>query len=132
MSFLLDTDTCSAYLRGDGRVFNRFIQHSGGLYISAVSLAELYSWVFRSHAPPARRQALADLLTELSVLDVDRDVAHQFGATRAALLDQGRPVATPDLLIASTALHYDLTLVTHNVVHFVPVPGLRLEDWLGS
>ncbi len=34
MSFLLDTDIASAYLRGDARVFNRFVQHGGGLYLS--------------------------------------------------------------------------------------------------
>jgi tRNA(fMet)-specific endonuclease VapC len=130
VSFLLDTDVCSTYLRGDGRVFNRFVQHSGGLHISAVSLAELYSWVFRANAPQSRRQGLVDLLSEVVVLDMDRDVAHKFGEVRAALLDQGRPVATPDLLIASTALWHDLTLVTHNVAHFAPVPGLRIEDGL--
>jgi tRNA(fMet)-specific endonuclease VapC len=35
-----------------------------------------------------------------------------------------------DLLIASTARVYDLTLVTHNTRHFQDVPGLSLEDWL--
>jgi predicted nucleic acid-binding protein len=35
-----------------------------------------------------------------------------------------------DLLIAATALVYDLTLVTHNTRHFQGIPDLRLEDWL--
>jgi tRNA(fMet)-specific endonuclease VapC len=130
VSFLIDTDVCSAYLRGDRRVFNRFVQHSGGHRISAVSLAELYSWVFRANAPPGRRQGLTDLLSDVLLLDVDHNVAHTFGQVRAALLDQGRPIATPDLLIAATALWHDLTLVTHNVAHFSPIPGLRIEDWL--
>ena len=130
MSFLIDTDVCSAYLRGDGRVFNRFLQHGGGLYVSAVSLAELYTWAFRANAPPGRLVGIADLLSQVAVVPVDQDVARRFGEVRAALLDQGRPVATPDLLIASTALLHDLTVVTHNTAHFVPVPGLRIADWL--
>jgi tRNA(fMet)-specific endonuclease VapC len=35
-----------------------------------------------------------------------------------------------DLLIASVALVYDLTLVTNNTADFQNIPGLRLEDWL--
>ena len=131
MSFVIDTDVCSAYRRGNGRVFNRFVQHSGGLHISAVSLAELYSWVYRASTPRGRMQGLLDLLANVVVLDVDTDVAHRCGKVRALLLDQGRPVAIPDLLIASTALLHDFTLVTHNVAHLAVVPALRMEDWLG-
>jgi tRNA(fMet)-specific endonuclease VapC len=130
MSFLIDTDICSAYLKGEGRVFNRFLQHGGGLYISAVTLAELYSWALRAKAPPARLGGVADLLAEATVLPVDGDVARRFGEVRASLLDHGRPVATPDLLIACTALLHNLTVVTHNTAHFAPVDGLRVEDWL--
>ena len=42
MSYLLDTDIASAYLQGNGKVFNRFIQHSGGLHISILAMSELY------------------------------------------------------------------------------------------
>jgi predicted nucleic acid-binding protein len=34
--------------------------------------------------------------------------------------------AAPDLLIAATALRYELTLVTRNLRHFQRVPGLRI------
>jgi predicted nucleic acid-binding protein len=33
-------------------------------------------------------------------------------------------------MIASIALEFDLTLVTHNIADFHNVPGLRLDDWL--
>jgi len=32
-------------------------------------------------------------------------------------------------MIASTALAYDVTLVTHNVQEFSRVEGLKIEDW---
>jgi tRNA(fMet)-specific endonuclease VapC len=130
VSFLIDTDICSAYLKGDGRVFNRFLQHSGGINVSAITLAELYSWALRAKAPPGRLVGVAELLSEANVLPVDRDVARRFGEVRASLLDRGHPIATPDLLIASTAILHDLTVVTHNTAHFAPVAGLRVEDWL--
>ena len=43
---------------------------------------------------------------------------------------EGIAVPVPDLMIASVALVYDLTLVTHNTADFRNIPGLRLDDWL--
>jgi tRNA(fMet)-specific endonuclease VapC len=130
MSFVLDTDTCSAYLRGNRAVENRFLQYTGGLWLSVVTLAEIYTWVYRGADPARRLDGLNRLLLDVQVLGVDDDIAHLYGRLDAALLDRGVVVATPDLLIAATALHHDFTVVTHNVRHFTPVPGLRVQDWL--
>jgi tRNA(fMet)-specific endonuclease VapC len=130
VSFVVDTDICSKYLKGDRRVFNLFMQHSGGLFISTVTLAELYSWAYRTVHSPQRLEAVANLLTEVIVLPVDPAVALRCGQVRAGMLDSGHVLAAPDLLIASTALLFDYTMVTHNTVHFAMVPGLRLEDWV--
>jgi predicted nucleic acid-binding protein len=43
---------------------------------------------------------------------------------------QGIEVPSVDLLIASVALVYDLTLVMHNTAHLQNIPGLRPDDWL--
>ena len=129
MSFLVDTDTCSAYLKGNGAVNNRFLQFTGGLYISTVTLGELYTWGLRASAPPKRLQSLLELLRDVTTLDVTGDVAKKFGEVRAALLDRGLPPPDLDLLIAATALIHNLTLATHNTQDFVNVPGLRWVDW---
>ena len=42
MSFLVDTDTCSAHIKGNVRFTNRFLQYSGNLRISVITLGELY------------------------------------------------------------------------------------------
>ncbi len=132
MRFLLDTNIISVFLKGDARVFNHFIQHSGGLAVSTNCAGELYSWVYRSKTAHAHGRALDDLLENLHVLPVDHMVARKFGELRAALLDAGRPTPALDLFIACTALVHDLTLVTHNVKDFEYVPGLRMPDWLAS
>ncbi len=74
MSFLLDTDTCSAYLKGDARLWQRFMQYGGRLYASTITVAELYAWVLRSKSPPRRRQALEDMLRDVTILNVDAEV----------------------------------------------------------
>ncbi len=130
MSYLLDTDISSAYLQGNKEVFNRFIQHSGRLHISIVSVAELYSWVYVADDPTKREEGLMSMLSDVTVLSLDDDVARRCGEVRAALQRRGTKVPTVDLLIASTALLNDFTVVTHNQRHLRLVPDLRLEDWL--
>lgn len=130
MSFLVDTDVCSAFLKGDGRVFNRFVQHSGGIAVSALTVGELTTWASRRAAPSARIMGLRELLSSVTIHLVDEAVATTFGKVRAEMLDRGQPRPSVDLFIASTALTHDLTLVTHNGADYVGVPGLRIVDWL--
>lgn len=130
MSFLIDTDTCSAHFKQKGRVTTRFLQHTGQLHVSAVTVGELYTWALRGNAPPQRLQVLLDLLGDVTVLDVTEEVAREFGGIRAGLFDAGTPAPELDLLIAATALSHNLTLVTHNTQDFANVPGLRLQDWM--
>jgi tRNA(fMet)-specific endonuclease VapC len=132
VSLLLDTDICSAYMKGDGRIQTRFIQYGGGLNISVATLAELYTWTLRAKARPNRAQGLAYLLSDVTVLDATSAVARKFGEIEAALLDQGRPMSEFDLLIAATALVNGLSMVTHNVTDFSHVPGLTVIDWLSA
>ena len=132
MSFLLDTDTCSAHLKSRSIVFNRFIQHSGQLYLSVLTLGELLTWARRANASPNRMQMLTDLLSDVCVLPIASETAEIIGTLRASLLDQGRPTPEIDLWIAATAICHDLTLVTHNARHFEHIPGLRIADWLSD
>lgn len=132
MSYLVDTDIASAYLRGNPRVFHRFIQHAGRLHLSIVSLVELYTCVYAAQDSSRREEGLLAMLSDVVVLPLDDDVARQCGQTRALLQRQGTKIPTLDMLIAATALGHDLIIVTHNTRHFRLVPDLRMEDWLTS
>ncbi len=130
MSFLLDTDTCSAHIKGAPSVSSRVLQYAGRLHISLVTEAELKQWLFRRRTPPRYVHEFNYLLPQLTVLTLDQAIVDEFARIGASLLDQGSPMATPDLLIAATALVHGLTLVTHNTQDYVLVPGLALADWL--
>ena len=131
MSFLLDTDTCSAHLKRPAGLMHRFAQHSGGLYLPTIVLAELYTWAHRRANPQPLIQSIEnDLLPETVLLDFDRACAKKFGEVRGQLLQQGVTVSRIDLLIASVALVHNLTVVTHNTADYQQIPGLRLDDWL--
>jgi tRNA(fMet)-specific endonuclease VapC len=129
MSFLLDTDTCSAHLKS-GALTHRLVQYAGRLHLSTISLAELYAWALRRKAPARRMQTLAYLLADVAVLDVTPDVARRYGEVQAALLNVGQPAPGMDLLIGATALVHGLTVVTHNQHDFSRIPGLAIDDWL--
>jgi tRNA(fMet)-specific endonuclease VapC len=130
LSFLLDTDTCSAYVKGNSLVFQRFLQYGGRLYVSTISLGELLTWALRAKASRSRLQDVRDLLTLVVVVDIGQDVAWKFGELRAAVLDAGMIVPDLDLFNASVALIHTFTMVTHNTVDYANVPGLTLADWL--
>lgn len=131
MSFLLDTDHLSAHLRRPAGLSHRFVQHSGRLYTSTVALAELYVWAYgRPDPTPALQSVEKMLFHEVSVVEYDNDCAKEFGRVRVEMRRKGLDVPSLDLLIASVALVYDLTLVTHNTADFQNIPGLRLDDWL--
>lgn len=131
MSFLLDTNICSAHLRRPSGLAHRFLQHLGRLNVPSIVMGELYAWAFRRPDPaPLLRSVEDDLLQDITILDFDHPCSYEYGRLRGLMLRQGQPVLEIDLMIAAVALVHDLTLVTHNTKHFRNVPGLRLEDWL--
>ncbi len=131
MSYLIDTDICSAHLRGDRSVFSKFVQHSGRLHVSAITAGELYSWVLR------RRHRLTGCNSCngscWALRSCPLTTSRRTGSAYCAgLLDRGQPRMSTDLFIAATALVHGLTLVSHNARHFQNVPALTVEDWLVS
>jgi tRNA(fMet)-specific endonuclease VapC len=131
VSFLLDTNICSAHLKRPAGLMHRFVQHAGRLHIPTIVLGELYAWAYRRGSPASLIDKIEnDLLRDVAVLDYDGVCSKEFGRLRGLLMQQGREVSRLDLMIASVALVHDLTLVTHNTADFQHVPGLRLDDWL--
>jgi tRNA(fMet)-specific endonuclease VapC len=130
MSFLIDTDICSAQLKRNSRVTARFLQYQGRVHLSVITLGELYVWALRAKAPPSRLKDLDDLLQEVEVVDATSNVARKYGEVQAVLLDKGTPAPAADLFIAATALVHGYAVVTHNKAHYAHIHGLMVEDWL--
>ena len=66
MSFLLDTNICSAHIRRPGGVAHSFIQHSGRLWMPTIVLAELYEQICDD--PSVTKVLLVDRTRDLAKL----------------------------------------------------------------
>lgn len=113
MRYLLDTNQIVYYLRQEQRVVDDLqSRKQEGLAVSVISVAELYEGIFRAIDPEAAEQVLRNFLSEVTVLPVDEEIGRVFGQERARLRQVGLIMSDLDLLIAATALHNDLTLLT--------------------
>lgn len=102
------------------------------LFLSVVTVSEIQRGVVgqrRKDAVFARRlqQWLEMLLRNYGdrILAVSSDIARQWGELSAIAGHDGA-----DLIIAATALHHDLTVVTRNEKHFLPL-GVKLFNPYG-
>ena len=109
---LVDTDVFIDHLRGAREL--KPGRHR--IHYSVITRCELLSGAVGS----VLVQRLLDPFRELTV---DRDVAERAGRIR-----RETGIATPDALIAATAIEYHLALVTRNRRHFEPVKQLRMRD----
>jgi tRNA(fMet)-specific endonuclease VapC len=129
--YLLDTDTCVAWLRQNAAVRQRVTQVGpAALAVSIVTVAELRYGAACSAQAAANHQAIDGFLSGLGVISLDPAIARQFGDVKAVLRAQGQLLEDADLFIATSALAYQLTLVTNNTQHFARIAGLQLENWL--
>lgn len=127
---MLDTDSVSYALRGQGRVAARILEHRPSeICISAITLGELRYGAARRNS--RKLHELIDGFTaNVAVVPFDESCAFHFGVVANELAERGSPIGEYDALIAAHAVALELTLVTNNVKHFNRVAGLRVENWL--
>jgi toxin FitB len=144
--YLLDTNVISAGAPSRAVAAADLVawmdEHSAGLYLSAVTVAEIEDGIAKAVREKARRKA-ADLtawLETLLHLYGNRILAFDIAAARiaGALSDLARSRgATPgfaDIVIAATARSHRLIVLTRNTRHFEPlgVPTVNPFDRLPS
>jgi tRNA(fMet)-specific endonuclease VapC len=128
--YLLDTDSVSFALRGQGDVGARLqALRPSDLCISAITLAELRYGADRKGS--RKLHGLIDTFAAtVEVASFDEAAAAEFGRIGSTLAERGTPIGEFDVLIAAHAVALRCTLVTNNLRHFSKVPGLSLENWV--
>ena len=129
MQYLLDTDTISFALRGEGNAAESLRRRSPSeVCTSSVVVGELELGVARRGSRKLRRQ-LDGFYAGVEILPYDVEAARRYGRIAATLLDEGGPIGVEDTMVAAHALSRGLVLVTHNRRHFDRIRGLRVDDW---
>ncbi|GAA3981717.1 type II toxin-antitoxin system VapC family toxin [Hymenobacter antarcticus] len=134
--YLLDTNICVHYLRGEYQLDAKF--SAVGLaqcFVSEITIAELLFgaansapvWQARQHQQVTEfRELFAEQVLPIApALEI-------FADQKAALRRSGRPIDDFDILIGSTALAHGLTLATRNTRHFADLANLPLENWIDT
>lgn len=126
---MLDTDSVSYWLRGQGSVGARIVEHlPSELCISSITLAELRYGASRRKSAKLH-QMIDHFSSDVAVMPFDETCAMHFGQIASDLAERGTPIGDLDAMIAAHALALEVTLVTNNVKHFDRVRGLNVVNW---
>jgi tRNA(fMet)-specific endonuclease VapC len=129
MAYLLDTDWVIDYLKGKKTIVEKLQKlFDEGLTMSVISLAELYEGIFASKNPKKHLNTLQDFLSGIVVLGITDEICQTFGKLRAEQRKTGIIIDNFDLLIGSTTLVHDLTILTDNVKHFKKIEGIKIKS----
>jgi toxin FitB len=136
--YLLDTNCISEIVRPhpEPRVI-RWLEATDErlLYLSVLTLGEIRKGV--AGLPQSKRRKRLELWLELElparfsgrVLPINVAVADRWGVLTADARRKGAAIAAIDGLLAATALHFNLTLVSRNVSDFASTHVLLLDPW---
>lgn len=98
-------------------------QHDASLHVSVITLGEIMRGI--QLLPKGRRRTqLERWLVELTasfegrILGIDLDIMNTWAELHARSQRTGRSLPSLDSLVAATALHHDLTVVTRNTADF--------------
>ncbi len=128
MKYLVDTDWVVDFLKGREQAVKTLTAlASDGLAVSLVTYGEIYEGVYSGYDSEKQEQAFLAFLRGVDVLPLDQEIMKEFARIRGKLRSQGQIIGDPDILIAATAIHHDLTLLTNNIRHFSRIADLQLH-----
>lgn len=136
--YLLDTNVVSELIRvrPESKVVSWFqATNEELLHLSVLTIGEIRKGI--DSLPRSNKRALLeswlanDLVLRFAgrILEVNLDIAERWGLISARAKTAGTPLAVIDGLMAATALHHNLTLVTRNTKD-VRMAGINvLNPW---
>jgi predicted nucleic acid-binding protein len=138
--FLLDTNVISELVRSrpDLRVAHWLDSTDEELlFLSVLTLGEIRKGI-TTLTDPVRKVRLEAWLSgnllprfEGRILPIDQAVAERWGQITGSLAAQGSPLPVIDGLLAATALHHNLTLVTRNTRDVALTRVAVFDPWTG-
>jgi len=124
VKYLLDTNILVNHLRGKQPINISLLKK--GVSISIISQAELLYGAYKSNKTQFNLRSIHNMLDDLNIkiINLNKNIISAYGKLKANLEQKGKKMDEFDLLIASTALSYNLKLATKNKKHFQRIPNL--------
>ncbi len=127
--YLLDTNICAYFLNGKFNLETK-IDSVGfeNCVVSEITIAELKYGVEKSTHKEKNKKTLEIFQSKFDVIPIfpALDICAK---EKARLKTKGKILDDFDLLIGSTAIFNNLTLVTKNVSDFDRLENINIEDW---
>ncbi len=136
--FLLDTNVISELVRPKPEPkVTTWIDSADEnlLYLSVLTVGEIRKGIASVHSPSRRVALEAWLLSDLAlrfasrILPIDQAVADRWGRLAAQVAAAKASLPVIDGLLAATALHHNLTLVTRNTTDVAPTGVPVFNPW---
>lgn len=129
--YLLDTNICIFAINQKSEYVIQAIQKNlkAGIYISALTLAELEFGVENSREIERNRIALLKFVSIFNILNFDDADAIAYGKLKSELRKKGQLIGPIDMLLSAQAISKALIFVTNNTNEFSRVSSLIIEDW---
>ena len=128
--YLLDTDMIIYSLKADEAVRRNLRRHlHDPIKISAITLMELYYGAYKSKKVTNNLVKIKTIENTFEIIPVSRELVEIFGVLKSELEKFGKLLDDFDLILASTAMSHNLTIVTNNEKHFGQIDGLKMENW---
>jgi len=136
--FLLDTNCISELVRlkSEPRVMAWFEEaEENFLYLSVLTLGGIRKGV--AALPQGKRRSRLETWLEVElqarfsgrILSIDAAVADRWGLLAANAKSKGKPLSVIDGLLAATAIHHNLTIVSRNVGDFTDTQVSVVNPW---
>ena len=129
MTYALDTNIISYFLKGDKKIRDKFHDitlNNNSIIINPLAYYEIKRG-FYLHAAPAKEKIFNQMCINYQVGQIDNKCLNCAGKLYADLRAYNPNDA--DMLIAAFCIVNDYVLVTNNVKHFDKINGLVYENW---
>jgi len=125
-AYLLDSDICVDAVRRRSTSLTETVRRirPDGLALSVISYGEVTEGVLGSVNRVRDLSRWREFLAGCDILNVTLPIADRWAELRLYLRERRQIIGDNDLLIAATAQHFGMKVVTRNVRHFGRIPGL--------
>jgi tRNA(fMet)-specific endonuclease VapC len=129
MKYLLDTNICIHFLRGQFGLLEKFQEiNLQNCAISEITLAELVYGAEKSSNSKKNLALIEAFTNQLLILPIFNSI-YLYGKEKARLKSKGAMISDFDLFIGCTAVEKDLVMVTENHKEFERISGIKIENW---